>query len=72
MHDGLLGFLKQVGTLLRVLKLLLTPKKISHDQNTIITSDIPPELCSDGVGGWRYYFYVGYKSSRVATFSSEC
>ena len=36
------------------------------------SSDIHPDLCSDDVGGWRYDFYVGYKSSQVATFSSEC
>ena len=86
MHDGLLDFLKHVGPLLRVLRLLtlqnpfkqfpLAPEfkspMINIPSEYHNFSDIHPDLCSDGVVGWRYYFYLGYKSSQVATFSTEC
>ena len=82
MHNGLLGFLKQVGPLLRVLRLLTLQKPLKQFSLTFEfkspwseychnSSDIHPD-CSDGVAGWKYYFWVGYKSSRAATSSSEC
>ena len=62
MIEGLLGFWKKVRSLLRVLR-LLTLQKLTY---------IHPELCLNGVGGWRYYICVGYKTSRVVTSYSKC
>ena len=74
MHEGLLAYFKQVGPLLRVLKLLKLRKQFKQ---FLLTSEFKSSMirelynssarhldpCSDGVDGWRYYFCVGYKNS---------